>query len=326
LKREFELIASEGKPHPCCVPSVQRASLLRLAPGALERTSEGSTEGMIRLDGGSFLMGTNSTEGFAADGEGPVREVAVDPFYVDAAPVTNAQFEEFTRATGYRTEAERFGWSFVFRGHLPENSLIEDTVLTANWWSKVAGAMWDRPEGPDTNVEARGDYPVTQISWNDAAEFARWAGKRLPTEAEWEFAARGGLEQKTFPWGDELVPDGRHMCNVWQGEFPVHDSAEDGYAGTSPVRAFPANGYGLFSASGNTWEWCADWFHASFHLVGERGNPAGPAFGQSRVMKGGSYLCHDSYCNRYRLAARTKNTPDSSATNVGFRCVRDVAQ
>jgi formylglycine-generating enzyme len=296
-----------------------------LAPRPLERTATGSTEGMIRLDGGSFLMGTNSTEGFAADGEGPVREVAVDPFYVDAAPVTNAQFLEFTRATGYRTDAERFGWSFVFRGHLTENWSIEDTVLTANWWSKVPGAMWDRPEGPDTNVEAREDYPVTHISWNDAAEFARWAGKRLPTEAEWEFAARGGLEQKKFPWGDELVPDGRHMCNVWQGEFPIHDSAEDGYAGTSPVRAFPANGYGLFSASGNTWEWCTDWFHASFHLASARRNPAGPSVGQSRVMKGGSYLCHDSYCNRYRLAARTKNTPDSSATNVGFRCVRDLS-
>ena len=325
MKREFELIAAEGKPHPCCVPSAQRASLLRLAPRPLERTAKGSTEGMIRLEGGSFLMGTNSTEGFAADGEGPVREIAVDPFYVDEAPVTNAQFREFTRSTGYRTDAERFGWSFVFRGHLLENALIEDTVLTANWWLKVTGAMWDRPEGPDANVDSREDYPVTHISWNDAAEFARWAGKRLPTEAEWEFAARGGLEQKRFPWGDELVPDGLHMCNVWQGEFPVHDSAEDGYAGTSPVRAFPANGYGLFSASGNTWEWCADWFHPSFHLVGARRNPAGPSDGQSRVMKGGSYLCHDSYCNRYRLAARTKNTPDSSATNVGFRCVRDVS-
>jgi formylglycine-generating enzyme required for sulfatase activity len=282
---------------------------------------------MVKLAGGPFLMGTNSTEGFPADGEGPVREITLDPFYIDAAPVTNAQFAEFLQATCYRTEAERFGWSFVFQGHIPEEqraTLVKDTVLAAPWWCKVERAAWDHPEGPDSNVAGRENHPVTHVSWNDAAEFARWAGKRLPTEAEWEFAARGGLEQKRYPWGDELTPEGRHVCNIWQGEFPTLDLAEDGYAGTSPVKAYPANGYGLYSLSGNTWEWCADWFHRSYHLVGARSNPIGPAQGGARVMRGGSYLCHASYCNRYRVAARTANSPDSSTTNIGFRCVRDV--
>lgn len=273
-------------------------------------------------------MGTNSSEGFPNDGEGPVREVTLDPFSIDSTPVTNAQFEEFARETGYRTDAERFGWSFVFQGHIPEErraQLVDDTVLAAPWWCKVPGAWWKNPEGPETNIENRAEYPATHISWNDAAEFAKWAGKRLPTEAEWEFAARGGLEQRRFPWGDELTPDGRHLCNIWQGEFPSKDLAEDGYAGTSPVKAFPANGYGLFSVSGNTWEWCSDWFHPAYHLAGTRMNPTGPAQGSSRVMRGGSYLCHESYCNRYRVAARTANTPDSSTTNIGFRCVRDLA-
>ncbi len=310
-------------PHPCCVPSRQRAALLTISGAGIERIAKGSTEGMVKLDGGGFLMGTDSTEGFAADGEGPVRKVTLDPFFIDAAPVTNGHFTEFVRETNYVTEAERFGWSFVFQGHVPK-TMVEDTVLAAPWWCKVAHAAWDHPEGPESNVTTREDYPVTHVSWSDAAEFARWAGKRLPTEAEWEYAARGGLEQKRFPWGDELLPDGEHVCNIWQGTFPTLDLAEDGYAGTSPVRAFPPNGYGLYSLSGNTWEWCADWFHPSYHLAASKTNPAGPAQGRGRVMRGGSYLCHESYCNRYRVAARTSNTPDSSTTNIGFRCVRDV--
>jgi formylglycine-generating enzyme required for sulfatase activity len=328
LKREFELLAEKGIVPPCCVPSRQRAALLAMPGNTLERVKDGSVEGMIKLDHGTFLMGTNSTEGFPADGEGPVREIALDPFYIDAAPVTNAQFAEFVRATGYRTEAEQFQWSFVFQGHIPEElrtKIVEDTVLAAPWWCKVAGASWSHPEGPESSIGNREEHPVTHVSWKDANEFARWAGKRLPTEAEWEFAARGGLEQQRFPWGDELTPGGRHMCNIWQGEFPKIDLAEDGYAGTSPVRAFPPNGHGLYSVSGNTWEWCADWFHPSYHLVAGRTNPTGPAQGRGRVMRGGSYLCHASYCNRYRVAARTSNTPDSSTTNIGFRCVRDVA-
>lgn len=282
---------------------------------------------MVRLDGGEFLMGTESEDGFPQDGEGPIREIAVDPFYIDRYPVTNEQFEEFVKATSYRTDAELFGWSFVFQGHIPQDSYerqVEDTVQAAPWWCKVRGADWRHPEGADSNISSRGNYPVVHVSWNDAAAFANWAGKRLPTEAEWEYAARGGLEQKLYPWGDELTPRGKHLCNIWQGEFPIQDTAEDGYAGLAPADAYPPNAYGLYTITGNAWEWCADWFDPIFHVMGTRQNPIGPPEGSAKVIKGGSYLCHASYCNRYRVAARTCNTPDSSTTNMSFRCVRDV--
>ncbi|MBV9081564.1 MAG: formylglycine-generating enzyme family protein [Acidobacteriaceae bacterium] len=281
---------------------------------------------MVRLDGGRFLMGTDK-EGFPADGEGPVRKVTLDPFWIDRYPVTNEQFGEFVRATGYRTETELFGWSFVFQGHISKEDyprLVEDTVAGAEWWCKVRGADWKHPEGPDSNIDDRPHRPVVHVSWNDATAFTDWAGKRLPTEAEWEYAARGGLEQNLYPWGDELTPGGRHLCNIWQGEFPVHDTAEDGYSAPAPVDAFPPNNYDLYTITGNAWEWCADWFHPTFHKTASRQNPTGPDSGASKVIRGGSYLCHASYCNRYRVAARTSNTIDSATTNMTFRCVRDV--
>jgi formylglycine-generating enzyme len=317
-------------PHPCCVPSKERAAILEVSRGMAAnrpRVRTASTEGMVRLDGGSFLMGTDIDQGFPADGEGPVRKVVLDPFYIDCFPVTNQAFAEFVSASGYQTEAESFGWSFVFEGHIAPESrskLVSDTVLGAEWWCKVEGAGWRHPEGRDSTIDARRHTPVVHVSWRDAQAFAAWAGKRLPTEAEWEFAARGGLEQRLYPWGDELTPGGRHLCNIWQGDFPRLDTAEDGYSAPAPVDAFPPNGYGLYSMTGNTWEWCSDWFHPTFHASGTRLNPAGPDGGFAKVMKGGSYLCHSSYCNRYRVAARTSNTPDSSTTNIGFRCVRDV--
>ncbi len=317
-------------PNPCCVPSKQRAALLEVSSKASAnrlRATSGSTEGMIKLDGGRFLMGTDSIDGFPADGEGPVREVTLDGFYLDTAPVTNEQFAEFVRKTGYQTESDRFGWSFVFHKHIaPEElpRLVENRVRGADWWCKVNGANWERPEGPDSHIASRARHPVVHVSGNDALAYCEWAGKRLPTEAEWEYAARGGLEQKDFPWGDELTPEGRHLCNIWQGDFPNRDTAEDGYSAPAPVDAFPANGYGFQTITGNTWEWCGDWFHPSFHLTASRKNPVGPPGGTHKVIKGGSYLCHASYCNRYRVAARTSNTPDSSTTNIGFRCARDV--
>lgn len=331
MKPEFQLFASLGQPHPCCVPSKERLTHLnrsRLAAADRPRIATGSVENAVRLDGGTFWMGTDTNEGFPADGEGPIREVHVDPFYIDRHPVTNEQFAEFTRATGYRTESERHGWSFVFEGHLaPEERarLVSDRAPGVNWWCKVNGADWAHPEGPDTSVTARPHHPVVHVSWHDASAYCAWAGKRLPTEAEWEYASRGGLEQKIYPWGDELEPGGVHLCNVWQGDFPNTDLGLDGFTATAPVDSFPPNGYGLFTITGNAWQWCHDWFHPSHHIAATRSNPAGPSSGTARVMKGGSYLCHRSYCNRYRVAARTANTPDSATTNITFRCVRDVA-
>jgi sulfatase modifying factor 1 len=245
---------------------------------------------------------------------------------MDRFPVTNASFDKFIDATGYRTEAEVFGWSFVFWSHIPKDrfrELVEDTVAAAPWWCKVNGATWKCPEGPGSDIAHRLEHPVVHLSWNDCLAFSRWAGKRLPTEAEWKYAARGGLEQKLYPWGDELTPDGKHLC-IWQGQFPQNDLAEDGYAGTCPVDAFSPNGYGIYSITGNTWEWCSDWFDANFHRRGLQQNPLGPPSGQNRVMKCGSFLCHHSYCNRYRVAARTSNMPDSSSSNVGFRCAMNT--
>ncbi len=330
MSDSFPVHPASTAPPPCCVPSKERAERLAESRYFAERrpkASQGSTDGMVKLDSARFLMGTEAEEGFPADGEGPIREVTLDGFWIDAYPVTNARFREFVNATAFKTEAERFGWSFVFHNQLPPEQyreLVADTVAGHEWWCKVQGADWAHPVGPDSSIGDRPDYPVTHISWNDAIAFAGWAGKRLPTEAEWEAAARGGLEQKTYAWGDELTPDGRHMCNIWQGEFPANDTAEDGFAGPCPVDAFPANGFGIYSVAGNVWEWCQDWFHPAYHVTATTVNPAGPPAGSSRLMRGGSFLCHRSYCNRYRVAARTSNTPDSSTINLGFRCARDV--
>jgi formylglycine-generating enzyme len=282
-------------------------------------------EKMVYIPGGEFLMGTDSKEGFPTDGEGPVRKIKVKPFLMDSYAVTNAEFNEFVKATGYKTEAEQFGWSFVFYGFISPNPSIQvQQVVNTPWWYGVKGAYWYQPEGPYSSIEHRMDHPVVHISWNDADAFCKWAGKRLPTEAEWEFAARGGLEKKMYPWGDELTPNGKHYCNIWQGKFPQDNTEEDGYAGTAPAKSFPPNGYELYNVSGNVWEWCSDWFTRSIHNRGGRNNPLGPATGETKVMRGGSYLCHKSYCNRYRVAARTSNTPDSSSGHLGFRCVADV--
>ncbi len=311
----------------CCTPAAERNG--NTAPSASQpfiplAAPASQAADMVSLPGGTFLMGTDYAEAFPNDGEGPVRSVTLDPFSIDRFPVTNRRFHKFVEATGFKTEAERFGWSFVFWQHISKKrfaDLVEDTVAATPWWCKVPGACWRSPEGPGSSILKREEHPVVHVSWNDAEAFCRWAGLRLPTEAEWEYAARGGLEQKLYPWGDKLRVHGEHQCNIWQGTFPTVDTGDDGFTGTCPVNAFPANGYGIYSLSGNAWDWCADWFGTE-HCVNESRNPSGPQEGTARVMKGGSFLCHKSYCNRYRVAARSANTPDSSSANMSFRCAR----
>ncbi|MGW0737220.1 formylglycine-generating enzyme family protein [Streptomyces sp. NPDC002851] len=265
---------------------------------------------MVAVPAGAFLMGSEDALAYPADGEGPVRTVYVDAFWIDACAVSNADFARFAAETGYRTTAERDGWSFVFAGLLPDDFPPTRGVVSAPWWRQVEGADWRHPDGPRSAVDGREDHPVVHVDWHDAAAYCAWAGKRLPTEAEWERAARGGLHGKAFPWGDEREPGGQHRMNVWQGDFPAHNTQADGWYGTCPVTAFEPNGYGLYNTTGNVWEWCADRFSCSPDR-------------QERVAKGGSYLCHESYCRRYRVAARQGLTPDSAIGNVGFRCAVD---
>ncbi|WP_211902256.1 formylglycine-generating enzyme family protein [Saccharopolyspora erythraea] len=280
---------------------------------------------MVTLDGGEFLMGTDDAEGDPADGEGPVRQVRVAPFRLARRVVTNEQFARFAKGTGYRTEAERFGWSYVFAAFLPGAlRRVSPRPESAPWWCGVEGACWAAPEGPGSSTRGREDHPVVHVSWNDAAAYCDWTGLRLPTEVEWEYAARGGLVQRRYAWGDELTPGGEHRCNIWQGHFPTRNTAEDGFRGTAPADAYRPNGFGLYNMAGNVWEWCADWWTVERSDAAPQGNRTGPDTMVGKVLRGGSYLCHESYCNRYRVAARTHNTPESTSGNTGFRCARDA--
>ena len=313
---------SRAGPTPGAAIGPAAAGRLLERCGQREQRRCRSLEARVPIAGGSFLMGTDNPDGFPADGEGPVRAVTVSPFRCDAFCVTGYRFARFVAVTGYVTEAELFGWSYVFHAHVPVAVAVEYEVRDvpgASWWRGVPGACWAQPEGPGTTVAGRLDEPAAHLSWNDAVALARFEGGRLPTEAEWELAARGGLQQAVYPWGDRLTPAGEHRCNVWQGAFPERDAAQDGYAGRAPVDAYPANGFGLYNTAGNVWEWCADWFSADHGP--DRQDPRGPARGRGKVMKGGSFLCHHSYCNRYRVGARTANTPDSSTANCGVRLV-----
>jgi formylglycine-generating enzyme required for sulfatase activity len=259
--------------------------------------------GWRELPGGTFEMGSNYGP-YPADCEGPVRKVALAPFRLAATAVTNAEFAAFATATGHRGDAERFGWSFVFGGFLPDDFPPTHAPAETPWWRQVFGADWRHPEGPGSDLDGRLDHPVVHVSHNDALAYCAWSGTRLPTESEWEYAARGGLRGMPYPWGEERDPGGTYRMNIWRGSFPDHNTAADGYAGTCPVDAFPPNGYGHFNMTGNVWEWCADWFGRAR---------------DSRVLRGGSYLCHESYCSRYRTTARMPNTADSSTGNIGFR-------
>jgi formylglycine-generating enzyme len=311
----------------CCAPASEPARGERVgSPGSGRgATAIGSSVSSVVIPAGAFRMGAADGEGYVDDGEHPVHEVSITSFEISPTTVTNREFATFCEATGHVTSSEREGWSFVFGGLLPDDFPPTRGVAAAPWWRQVDGAEWRHPDGPHSSIDDRLDHPVVHVSWFDAIEYCQWTGTRLPTEAEWEYAARGGLERRRFPWGDELEPDGNHRMNVFQGTFPGENTCADGYAGTAPVRTFEPNGYGLYQTTGNVWEWCADWFDPHTYDTTARTDPSGPGHGTHRVMRGGSYLCHNSYCTRYRVAARSGNTPDSSTGNIGFRVARGGA-
>ena len=313
----------------CCAPGGGRDEAAQPTSGAAPATGAGGGPApagalppLVDVPGGTFLMGSNGPDVNAGDGEGPVREVTLAPYAIGRHQVTTTEFAAFVDATGYTTGAERFGWSFVFAGFLPAHLRRgAQRPDAAPWWCRVDGATWAHPEGPGSDLTGRDDHPVVHVDHDDALAYCAWAGLRLPTEAEWERAARGGLPQATYAWGEDLTPGGEHRCNIWQGRFPTTNTLQDGYAGTAPVGSFPPNGYALHDVAGNVWEWCADWWGTT-HSPAPATDPHGPDTGTARVMRGGSYLCHASYCNRYRVAARTHNDPDSAAGNLGFRVAR----
>ncbi len=306
--------------------------------------------GMVWIPGGQFTMGTDSELGWPE--EKPAHQVHVDGFWMDQTEVTNAQFRQFVEATDYKTTAERkpdinsllaqlppgtkppppeklVPGSMVFT---PPNRSVALTNMRG-WWQWVPGASWKHPEGPKTNIEGKDDHPVVHVSWHDAMAYARWAGKRLPSEAEWEFAARGGLQNKAYVWGNTAPSDTDIFANLWQGDFPTNNTLKDDFARTSPVKHYRPNSYGLYDMAGNVWEWCHDLYHADLYRTRAGKeliiNPSGPSksrdprhpYGPSRAQRGGSFLCHDSYCSRYRPSARHGCPPDTGMSHVGFRCV-----
>jgi formylglycine-generating enzyme required for sulfatase activity len=282
----------------CCTPSANEGTR-----GAVNIAHAAVDLDLVRLEPRDFLMGNDGPDAVPGDQEGPVRRVRVDAFSIAPTTVTNRQFGDFVRATRYTTDAERSGTSFVFYLQLPEAQRRDARRVVPGipWWVEVADASWQRPEGPGSHVHARPEHPVVHVSWHDTQAYCAWSGTRLPSEAEWECAARGGLECKRFAWGDDLWRDGAPRCNVWRGAFP--NEPEDGWSpGPVEAQSGEANGFGLYNVCGNVWEWCGDWFTPG-----------------RRSLRGGSFLCHDSYCNRYRVAARNSNTPATTASNIGFR-------
>jgi formylglycine-generating enzyme required for sulfatase activity len=307
----------------CCAPSREPAGgAATIRPEPPRDASAAPAAIRVHFPATRSIVGTH-TPLIAPDGEGPRRQVVLRSFALETVAVTNARFAAFIEATGYVTEAERFGWSPVFRLLLPADAIYPPSPGATPWWIPVDGACWAAPEGPGSSVAERMDHPVAHVSWADAKAFAAWCGGRLPTEAEWEHAARGGLADPRFPWGDEEPDDDTIMCNIWQGVFPHTNTQADGYLGTCPVDAFPPNGAGLFGMAGDVWEWTGDPFRVRSLSRDARMRNAHAARTGERVLKGGSFLCHKSYCYRYRIAARSALTAESSASNVGFRVAYD---
>lgn len=309
----------------CCLPKpLSERPAPEQAPGRLAASAGAARdrEAARPIAGGVSFVGTNDPA-IPQDGEGPERVVALADFLLSPTSVTNRQFETFVDATGYVTEAERLGWSPVFDGSGQPAFATAPVGDGLPWWHIVDGASWKCPEGPDSTIAERMDHPVVQVSWNDANAYADWAGGRLPREAEWEHAARGGAIRKRFPWGDEEPDDDKALCNIWQGNFPHHNSLRDGYKRTAPARSFEPNALGLFNMAGNVWEWSADAFRIRSMGISAQERNALAAQNGERVLKGGSFLCHISYCYRYRIAARIAMSPDSASSNVGFRIAFD---
>ena len=319
---------------------------------AAEKSPRPTPTGMVWIAGGSFFMGSRDGN----EDEKPVHEVEQSGLWMDITEVTNAEFKRFVDATGYATVAERTPTREDFAGQVEDTSLIRDEDLIAgsicfnpnfdgelirrirtpsnpDWahqvWMIQAGANWRHPHGPDSSIEDKLDHPVVHIAWPDAVAYCEWAGKRLPTEAEFEFAARGGLRQSEFPWGDSMQHNDHWLANLWQGEFPEEHDVQDGHRFTAAVKSFPPNGYGLYDISGNVWEWCVDWYQPDYYSVSPRRNPSGPRTSfdpnqpgiPKRVQRGGSFMCNDNYCRGYRCATRMKGEVNSSSFHCGFRCV-----
>lgn len=329
-----------------------RAAMLAAAASKIVR-GEGEYAGMVKIPAGEFMMGAVDSDTTARQDERPRHKVIVESFWMDETEVTNAQFRAFVQATNYVTTAERKPvWEEMRKQLPPGTPKPPDEVLVpgslvfrqpggpvpldnpANWWEWTPGADWKHPEGPGSSIEGKDNYPVVHISWDDAVAYAKWAGKRLPTEAEWEWAARGGLTDSIFAWGNEAIEQGEIKANTWQGHFPDQNTKRDGFYLAAPVKSFKPNGYGLYEVAGNVWEWCADWYRHDYYAASNRPegirNPTGPSSSfdpdeptiPKRVQRGGSFLCHDSYCASYRVAARMKSSPDTGLVHAGFRCVK----
>lgn len=311
-----------------------------------------SVAGMVLIPGGTFDMGGDNDQ--ASPDEYPKHSVQVSSFYIDITEVTNAQFKKFVDATGYITTAERKpDWEELKKSVPPGTTKPPDSLLVAaslvfkpsngpvdlneysQWWSWVKGANWKNPEGPGSNIIGKENYPVVQVSWDDAIAYCKWAGKRLPTEAEWEFASRGGLVNNIYPWGNEHVNAGSPKANTWEGKFPYLNEKKDGYMIAAPVKSFAPNGYGLYDMAGNVWEWCSDWYNYDYYKDLENKqtiNPPGPQksfdpqdpYTPKRSLRGGSFLCNEAYCSGYRVARRMKSSPDTGLQHTGFRCVKDI--
>ena len=307
----------------CCTPSIPRAKKDNAQPNIQPNKAGTHHANGLLIPAGLALVGTQ-TPCIVDDGERPLRKAKLNSFYIGETTVTNAEFEAFIKATDYVTEAEQFGWSFVFITQVPENIGATQGVVDAEWWRRVDGANWRDINGPGTKVEVwHLDHPTVHISWNDASAYAKWVGGRLPTEVEWEHAARGGLADVIFPWGDRDPDDINFTpCNIWQGNFPQKNLCKDGYATTAPAKSFEPNGYGLYNLSGNVWEWTSEPYKVK--SLKKRVRQRMAQMSGYKLSKGGSFLCHKSYCYRYRIAARSGSSPDSSTTHHGFRVAWDA--